>query len=97
MKRSTIPHSMITEEVYSKLVDKVLDTVPDIYDIKQRDIIEVLYPLGVSNATLSMIINDLIPTIHTTPRSVASMIYSMKNSKRKNLLNDLIDYLDKDI
>lgn len=97
MKRSTIPHTMITDEVYSRLVDEVINNVPDVYDIKQRDVIEILYPLGISNTTLSTIINDLVPDIHTTPRSVASMIYSMKNSKRKNMLNDLISYLDKDI
>lgn len=88
-KRRVIPDKDITPSLFTKLKNKCLSRG---YELKQKDIIEELYDLNISNITMARVINDLIPTARATQASVASMIRFLKNRKNNN---SMVEELDK--
>ena len=86
-KRKIIMDRDITPTIFEKLKKKC---VQDSYTLSQKSIIEVLYPLGISNITISRVINDLLPEAKSTQGSVASMIRFIKTQhSSKQMANEL--------
>ena len=86
-KRKIIMDRDITPTIFEKLKKKC---VQDSYTLSQKSIIEVLYPLGISNITISRVINELLPEAKSTQGSVASMIRFIKNQySSKQMANEL--------
>ena len=86
-KRKIIMDRDITPAIFEKLKKKC---VQDSYTISQKSIIEILYPLGISNVTISRVINELLPEAKSTQGSVASMIRFIKNQySSKQMANEL--------
>lgn len=91
-KRKVINDKDISPSLYEKLKLKCLSLG---FELKQKDIIEVLYPLNISNITMARIINELVPDARATQGSVASMIRFLKQFKSsKQLANELDKMLD---
>lgn len=91
-KRKIIMDRDITPTIFEKLKKKC---VQDSYTLSQKSIIEVLYPLGISNITISRVINDLLPEAKSTQGSVASMIRFIKNQySSKQMANELDSLLN---
>lgn len=89
LRRRTIPDSSITEEIYFKLLSKIMSQ--DI-ELTQKNITETLVPLKISNNTIARVINDLIPGAKATAGSVAIIL----NNKRKksNMIDELMRQLE---
>lgn len=86
-KRKIIMDRDITPAIFEKLKKKC---VQDSYTLSQKSIIEILYPLGISNITISRVINELLPEAKSTQGSVASMIRFIKNQySSKQMANEL--------
>lgn len=86
-KRKIIMDKDITPTIFEKLKKKC---VQDSYTLSQKSIIEILYPLGISNITISRVINELLPDAKSTQGSVASMIRFMKTQhSSKQMANEL--------
>lgn len=86
-KRKIIMDRDITPTIFEKLKKKC---VQDSYTLSQKSIIEILYPLGISNITISRVINELLPEAKSTQGSVASMIRFIKNQySSKQMANEL--------
>lgn len=86
-KRKIIMDKDITPTIFEKLKKKC---VQDSYTLSQKSIIEILYPLGISNVTISRVINELLPEAKSTQGSVASMIRFIKNQySSKQMANEL--------
>ena len=86
-KRKIIMDRDITPAIFEKLKKKC---VQDSYTLSQKSIIEILYPLGISNVTISRVINELLPEAKSTQGSVASMIRFIKNQySSKQMANEL--------
>lgn len=91
-KRKVINDKDISPSLYEKLKLKCLSLG---FELKQKDIIEVLYPLNISNITMARIINELVPDAKATQGSVASMIRFLKQFKSsKQLADELYKMLD---
>jgi hypothetical protein len=91
-KRKVINDKDISPSLYEKLKLKCLSLG---FELKQKDIIEVLYPLNISNITMARIINELVPDAKATQGSVASMIRFLKQFKSsKQLAKELDKMLD---
>ena len=87
IKRKIIMDRDITPTIFEKLKKKC---VQDSYTLSQKSIIEILYPLGISNVTISRVINELLPDAKSTQGSVASMIRFIKNQySSKQMANEL--------
>jgi hypothetical protein len=89
-RRKVIPDTMITSAIYEKLMYKVCATLED-KEITQHNIMDILIPLKISNATIARVVNDLIPTARATAGSIASQI------KARNSSNDMINELLKNL
>lgn len=87
-KRKVINDKDISPSLYEKLKLKCLSLG---FELKQKDIIEVLYPLNISNITIARIINELVPSAKATQGSVASMIRFLKQFKSSKQLADELD------
>lgn len=87
-KRKVINDKDISPSLYEKLKLKCLSLG---FELKQKDIIEVLYPLNISNITMARIINELVPDAKATQGSVASMIRFLKQFKSSKQLADELD------
>lgn len=95
VKRKIILDRDITPSIFEKLKKKC---VQDSINLSQKSIIEILYPLGISNITLARVINDLIPTANATQGSVASMIRFLKTQQSsKQMANELERLLDTEL
>lgn len=94
-KRKIINDRDISPSLYEKLKKKCLNNIAH-RPIKQRDIIEVLYDLNISNVTLARIINDLVKGAKATQGSVASMIRFLKQSDKSKTMADALDKLLED-
>lgn len=91
-KRKVIMDRDISPSLYNKLKLKCLESG---CELKQKDVIEILYPLNISNITIARIINELVPNAKATQGSVASMIRFIKDFKSsKQLANELENLLD---
>lgn len=92
-RRSVIDDRNISDAVIDKLFYKVLESVKDPFNVKQKEIIELLIPMHLSNKTIARVINAVIPEAHATKGSVASQIILM--NKTNDMLKDLLQELDK--
>lgn len=95
-KRKVIEDKFITPQVFDMLVTKVYSEVENIYEIKQKDVIEILKPLHISNKTIAKVINTVIPYAKATQGSVASMIRFLDSNSKQGqtiLMNELIKEL----
>ena len=98
-KRKVIDDKLITPQVFDLLVTKVYASVENIYNIKQKDVIEILRPMHISNKTIARVINSTIPYAKATQGSVASMIRFLDNqtkSGQKALVEMLTKELEKE-
>lgn len=94
-KRKIINDRDISPSLFEKLK---LKCKKECATLTQKNIIEVLYSLNISNITLARIINDLIPDAKATQGSIASMIRFIKTSQTsKNMANELDKLLDKEL
>ena len=92
VKRKIILDRDITPSIFEKLKKKC---VQDAKELNQESIIDILYPLGISNITLAKVVNDLIPTAKATQGSIASMIRFIKNKdSSKKMAKELEQLLE---
>lgn len=91
-RRQVIEDRLITDDILGKIIDKVYASVDNPYDIGQQEIITVLLPLKLSNATIARVINTMIPDSKATQGSVASLIRFM--NKKADMLDELLLKLD---
>ena len=96
-KRKVISDKEVTPRLFDLLIGKVYYNVQNPDDIKQKDIIEILYDLNISNTTIARVINYLIPTAKATQGSVASMIRFLKVKEDKSMVNALINQLESEL
>ena len=99
-KRKVVNDSLITPQIFGMLTTKVYTNVEDIYHITQREVIEILRPLKISNKTIARVINEVIPDAKATQGSVASMIRfidKQKTNGQNALVNELIRELTEDL
>lgn len=95
-KRKVIPDKLITPQVFDLLVTKVYSSVDNIYQIKQKDIIEVLKPMHISNKTMARVINAMVPYARATQGSVASMMKFLERTSKEGQ-RQLVDALVKEL
>lgn len=96
-KRKVIEDKLITPQVFSDIVTKVYSEVENIYQIKQREVINILLPLHLGNKTIARVINEVIPNAKATQGSVASMIRFMNSNKQNSEQQQLINMLLKEL
>lgn len=93
VKRKIINDRDISPSLFEKLK---LRCKKECATLTQKNIIEVLYSLNISNITLARIINDLIPDAKATQGSVASMIRFLKTSQTSQKMAQELDKLLED-
>lgn len=96
MKTKVIRDSMITNEIFDKLIGKVYVELAD-KDITQMNIYNVLHPLKISNTTIAKVINILIPDARATANSIQSLLTSKKKQRSNPMLDELLSELDKEL
>lgn len=94
-RRKTIDDKLITNDIFDKIVAKVLDKFDNIYDLKQSHLLPILLDMNLSNKTIARVINYLLSGANATEGSIASLIRANKN--KNDLLNDLLEKLEVDI
>lgn len=94
-KRKIINDKDISPSLYEKLKKKCINNIAH-RPIKQRDIIEVLYDLNISNVTMARLINDLVEGARATQGSVASMIRFLKQADKSRAMANELDKLLED-
>lgn len=92
-RRKVINDSLITQEIYDKLINKIFIELQD-KEVTQSNIIDVLLPLNICNQTIARVVNDLIPTAKATGGSIASMIRYKMKPKKNDLLDELMNELE---
>lgn len=90
VKRKIINDRDISPSLFEKLKNKC---VKECKELKQKDIIEVLYKLNLSNVTIAKIVNDLIDGANATQGSIASMIRFLKTSQTSQKMAQELDKL----
>ena len=93
VKRKIINDRDISPSLFEKLKNKC---VKECKELKQKDIIEVLYKLNLSNVTIAKIVNDLIDGANATQGSIASMIRFLKTSQTSQKMAQELDKLLED-
>ena len=93
VKRKIINDRDISPSLFEKLKNKC---VKECGELKQKNIIEVLYKLNISNVTIARVINDLIKEANATQGSVASMIRFLKTSQTSQKMAQELDKLLED-
>lgn len=96
MKTKVIRDSMITDEIFDKLIGKVYVELAD-KDITQINIYNVLHPLKISNTTIAKVINILIPEARATANSIQSLLTSKKKQRSNPMIDELLSELDKEL
>ena len=96
MKTKVIRDSMITDEIFDKLIGKVYVELAD-KDITQMNIYNVLHPLKISNTTIAKVINILIPDARATSNSIQSLLTSKKKQRSNPMIDELLSELDKEL
>lgn len=95
VKRKIINDRDISPSLFEKLKNKC---VKECKELKQKDIIEVLYKLNLSNVTIAKIVNDLIDDANATQGSIASMIRFLKTSQTsQKMAQELDNLLDEEL
>lgn len=82
-RRKVIKDCDVTPTLFDLLVNKVFQNLENPYDYSQKEIINILYPLKISNKTISRIVNYLIPSAKATQGSIASMIKFINKTRSK--------------
>lgn len=90
VKRKIINDRDISPSLFEKLKNKC---VKECKELKQKDIIEVLYKLNLSNVTIAKIVNDLVEGANATQGSIASMIRFLKTSQTSQKMAQELDKL----
>lgn len=90
-RRETISDSLITNDIFLKLLNFVLSKANDVDNLSQTEIVNILLPKKISNVTMAKVINALLPDAQATKGSIASLIRHIKSK------DTLIDELLKDI
>jgi len=96
MKTKVIRDSMITDEIFDKLISKVYIELAD-KEVTQMNIYNVLHPLKISNTTIAKVINLLIPNASATANSIQSLLTSKKKQRSNPMLDELLSELDKEL
>lgn len=94
VKRKIINDRDISPSLFEKLKTKCLK---ECKELKQKDIIEVLYKLNLSNVTIAKIVNDLVDGANATQGSIASMIRFLKTSQTSQKMAQELDRLLEDL
>ena len=92
-KRKIINDRDISPSLFEKLKKKCQMSC---VELKQKNIIEVLYELNLSNVTIARVINDLVEGANATQGSVASMIRFLKTSQTSQKMAQELDKLLED-
>ena len=92
-KRKIINDRDISPSLFEKLKKKCQTSC---VELKQKNIIEVLYKLNLSNVTIARVINDLVEGANATQGSVASMIRFLKTSQTSQKMAQELDKLLED-
>lgn len=92
-KRKIINDRDISPSLFEKLKKKCQTSC---VELKQKNIIEVLYELNLSNVTIARVINDLVEGANATQGSVASMIRFLKTSQTSQKMAQELDKLLED-
>lgn len=95
-KRKVIEDRLITPQVFDLLVTKVYSEVENIYQIKQKEVIDILLPMHIGNKTIARVINTVVPYAKATQGSVASMIRFLDNAK-SNAQEEMVSMLVKEL
>lgn len=95
-RRQTISDSMITDEVFRKLIEKFIMSRDDISDIKQKDVIEFSLPLKLGNETIAKLVNALVDNANATAGSINQAIRAMTRSRTysQKMLDELMGKLE---
>lgn len=96
MKTKVIRDSMITDEIFDKLIGKVYIELAN-KEVTQMNIYNVLHPLKISNTTIAKVINLLIPNASATANSIQSLLTSKKKQRSNPMLDELLSELDKEL
>lgn len=94
-RRKVIRDDLLTVKDYHKLIDIVYNKLTERdLELTQQNIISILRPVNVSNATIARVINSLIHGAKATRGSVASQINFMK--RKRTIVDDLFTELEKE-
>ena len=94
-KRKIINDRDISPSLFEKLKNKCKR---ECLTLSQKNIIELLYPLNISNITLAKIVNDLVEGANATQGSIASMIRFLKQSEKSvDMAKELEKLLEEDL
>jgi len=96
MATKVIRDSMITDEIFDKLIGKVYIELAD-KEVTQMNIYNVLHPLKISNTTIAKVINLLIPNASATANSIQSLLTSKKKQRSNPMIDELLSELDKEL
>lgn len=95
-RRKVIEDKLITPYIFDMIVAKVYASVDNIYNIEQKEVIKILLPMNLSNATIAKVVNFIVPNLKATSGSIASMIRFMNNAKHSEQ-QQLVDMLQRDL
>lgn len=92
-RRKTISDRNITDEILDRIIMHVYSVLEDVNDIHQKDLVEILLPLNLSNKTIAKICNMLVSDAKATAGSIASLIRYIKGYTKEDneLINELLD------
>lgn len=90
VKRKVINDRDISPSLFEKLKAKC---IKECSELKQKNIIEVLCKLNLSNVTIARIVNDLVDGANATQGSIASMIRFLKTSQTSQKMAQELDKL----
>lgn len=93
-RRKTLSDTQITDELISKIANKVMQEVHADGNITQGLMIDCMLPMNLSNATMARVINYILDIDSSTAGSVASIIRSRKGSSE--MLIELLQLLEED-
>ena len=95
-RRQTISDSMITDEIFRKLIEKFIMSRDDILNIKQKDVIEFSLPLKLGNETIAKLVNALVDNANATAGSINQAIRAMTRSRTysQKMLDELMSKLE---
>lgn len=97
VKRKVIFDKDISPAMFEKIKTKCTNGIAH-RPLTQKDIIEFLYPLKLSNVTIAKVVNDLVEGANATQGSIASMIRFLKQSKKSvDMAKELEKLLEEDL
>lgn len=90
-RRKTYPDGLISSKIIDKLIDKVFDSVESPYDNTQKNVVQLLLPMGFSNKIIAKVINATVVDSNATAGSVAMIVRRLRteNKIQSKLLKQL--------